>query len=164
MTTEVANPFGGLVYIEVPRDKGRGGVNFKTYGGYIWVDENVKSARPASVDVRITGGVAAPSYKLGVTTPEQWSAELSASGVPWGEMAGKRFIFSLPIATLRSVKDPAALMTYWDKVLDEAWKFGGWSGERHVPERFVPDVMTSVGYLHSGYPFMGQYRPCEGGY
>ncbi|OYU44329.1 MAG: hypothetical protein CFE44_13560, partial [Burkholderiales bacterium PBB4] len=32
VTTEIANPFGGLIYIEVPRDKGRGGVNGKTYG------------------------------------------------------------------------------------------------------------------------------------
>lgn len=156
-TTEIANPFGGLVYIEVPRDKGRGGVEIKTYGGYIWLDENVKSAKPASVDLRITGGVTAPSYKLGGTTPEQWSSQLAATAAPWGEMAGKRFIFSLPVEILRTVKDPAALMQYWDKVLDEAWKFGGWRGERHVPERFVPDVLISAGYLHSGYPFMGHY-------
>ncbi len=158
VTTEIANPFGGLIYIEVPRDKGRGGVNVKTYGGYIWLDENVKSAMPASVELRISGGVAAPSYKHGSTTPEQWSAQLAATSAPWGEMAGKRFIFSLPIAILRTVKDPAAVMLYWDKVLDEAWKFGGWRGERHVAERFVPDVMISAGYLHSGYPFMGHYN------
>ena len=158
VTTEIANPFGGLVYIEVPRDKDRGGVNIKTYGGYIWLDENVKSARPAVVDLHITGGVAAPSYKLGETTPGQWSAQLAATSAPWGEMAGKRFIFSLPVPILRTVKDPAAVMQYWDKVLDEAWKFGGWRGERHVPERFVPDVMISAGYLHSGYPFMGHYN------
>jgi len=156
-STRIANPFGGLVYIEVPRDKDRGGVEMKTYGGYIWLDEKVNSARPATVDTRITGGVAAPCFREGVTTPAQWASQLSATGAPWGEMAGKRFVFSLPIDILRSVKDPEAVMRYWDKVLDDAWKFGGWRGERHVPERFVPDIMISAGYLHSGYPFMGHY-------
>lgn len=156
--TRVANPFGGLIYIDVPRDQGRGGVEIKTYGGYIWLDENVKSAQPATLEARISGGVTAPCYRLGSTTPEQWSAQLAATGAPWGEMAGKRFVFSLPIDILRSVKDPEGVMRYWDKVLDEAWKFGGWRGERTVPERFVPDIMISAGFLHSGYPFMGHYQ------
>lgn len=155
--TEIANPFGGLVYIEVPRDKDRGGVSMPTYGGYVWLDENLKSAKPATFDLKISGAVAAPLFRLGRTTTEEWNRQLAATGAPWGEMAGKRFIFSLPVDTLKSVKDPDALMKYWDRVLDECWKFGGWPGERSVPERFVPDIQISAGYLHSGYPFMGHF-------
>jgi hypothetical protein len=92
-TTEIVNPFGGLVYIEIPRDKNRGGVEIKTYGGYIWLDENVKSAQPATVDLLITGGVTAPCYRLGVTTPEQWSAQLAATGAPWGKWSASASSF-----------------------------------------------------------------------
>lgn len=156
--TEIANAFGGLIYIEVPRDEKRGGISMPTYGGYVWINENVKSATPASFELNIDGGISSPLYQLGKTTAEEWKKQLEATGAPWGEIAGKHYIMSLPIDMLRSVNDPKELTLYWDKVLDECWKFGGWPSRRSVPERFVPDIQISAGYLHSGYPFMGHYH------
>jgi len=39
-STIAANAFGGLIYIDMPRNKDLGGYHFATYGGYGWLDEH----------------------------------------------------------------------------------------------------------------------------
>ena len=67
--TEVANAFGGLIYINIPRNKEMGGYHVPTYGGYGWLDEDPKKIR-GSAHITIDVGVEAPLYVAGRTTPE----------------------------------------------------------------------------------------------
>lgn len=148
----VANAFGGLIYIHIPRDEARGGFQVPTFGGYGWIGE--KPGSEPAVEVTITGAVRAPEFVLGRDDPAKWSATLAASAAPWGEIAGKHLIMSLPRAELEKISDPAALAGFWDRALDACWTFAGWPGQRTVPERFVFDMQISAGFMHSGYPIM----------
>ncbi len=148
----IANGFGGLIYIEVPRIEERGGFRVQTYGGYGWIHETVPSLD--AVDIEIAGAVAAPLFRLGESDPEAWLAEIGKMDVPWGEIAGRHLIISLPKNELQSVKDPVAVAEFWDAVQDACWEFAGWPGERTVAERFVFDRQISAGWMHSGYPIM----------
>jgi hypothetical protein len=154
---QAANPFGGLVYVEVPRDDD--GWRVPTFGGATRLGS--KPAEPATATLRIRGAVRAPWFRLGTTTPDQWREALRQSGAPWGEIAGRGLVLSLPADVLRRIDDPAALAGWWDRVLDECWEFAGYPGKRRVPERIVPDLQISAGFMHSGYPIMCQLRSAE---
>jgi hypothetical protein len=126
--TAVASPFGGLIYVE--------------------------SGRPAgTMSVTIAGGVEAPYFILGQTTPERWR-QIRTAPAPWAELATSKVILSVPSAAVRGLDDPAALMQYWDRVLDCDAALAGIPTRRARPERYVPDVQISAGYMHSGYPIM----------
>lgn len=150
--TIVANAFGGLVYIDVPRNPALGGWHIKTYGGYGWLGEN-RANVPGSFDVKIDGGVAAPLYVLGKTTPAQW-AQMQKSVAPFGELASDKVIFSMQTAALARLADPAPVMKFWSRVIDDEAYLAGWPAQPAPPERFVTDRQISAGYMHSGYPVM----------
>jgi len=130
-TTEVCNPFGGLVYIEVPRD----------------LDLD-------SAQIRITGAVRAPYYVLGRTTLEQWRSRIRQRPAPWAELEGRKIVLSVPSEVVRTLDDPQSLMEFWDAVLDAQATLAAIPTRRVRPERMVADVQISAGYMHSGYPIM----------
>ncbi|MCX7819891.1 MAG: M60 family metallopeptidase [Kiritimatiellae bacterium] len=126
----VASPFGGLLYLE--------------------------RAGPAprnALRVRVSGAVEAPLFRRGITPPEDWQRSRQAPA-PWGELVGRRVILTLPSDRLRGLEDPEGLMESWDRVLDACAELAGRPAERARPERIVPDVQISAGYMHSGYPIM----------
>ena len=129
--TKAANAFGGLIYIESPRDVGL----------------------PA-FRITIDGAVEAPYYVHGVTSVEQWRSSIRNDPAPWAELQGKRIILTLPAADVRKLDDPKELMDFWDGVMDLYADLLGRPPERRRLERFVPDVQLSAGYMHSGYPLM----------
>jgi hypothetical protein len=108
---------------------------------------------PGPASVRIEGAVAAPLYEHGRTTPEAWRS-MRERPVPWGELASGRLILTVPTPLLAEVEDPAALMDFWDRVMDASADLAGWPRERASPERIVADVQISAGHMHSGYPIM----------
>jgi hypothetical protein len=126
--TALANPFGGPIYVEVGKAAG-------------------------TVGVTIAGGVEAPYFILGQTLPAQWRQSRLAPA-PWAELATSKVILSVPAEVVRGLDDPTALMQYWDRVLDCDAALAGISSQRARPERYVPDVQISAGYMHSGYPIM----------
>lgn len=128
-----ANPFGGLVYIEVPNN--------------LNVNLGVQ-------EVAISGGVAAPTFVLGKTTPQQWE-EQRKSPAPWGEFITDKVIVSVSSEFLRQIDDPREILTqYWDPALDAIADFVSRDHKRQRPERLVADRQISAGYMHSGYPIM----------
>jgi len=129
--TKAANAFGGLVYIEVP---GR--------------------CKLGKLSVEIAGAVEAPLYVLGETDLKDWRETVRKRPAPWGEVAGKRVVISVPSANLRGLDDPKRLMEFWDRVLDACADLATIPRERARPERYVSDVQISAGYMHSGYPIM----------
>jgi len=129
--TKAANAFGGLVYIEVPSD-----------------------LKIGQITVTIEGAVAAPYYVSGKTDTEKWRKTIREHPAPWGELAGRKVIFTLPSNVLRTVDEPEDLMNFWDGVMDRYAELLGRDPQRRRIERFVPDVQISAGYMHSGYPLM----------
>ena len=131
--TNAANPFGGPVYIEVP-----------------------KNAKPGTVTARISGAVEAPYFRLGVTDLDQWRSSIRARPAPWAELATDKVILTLPSEAIRHLDDPQELMQFWNRVLDCCADLATIPLERRRPERYVADTQISAGYMHSGYPIMVQ--------
>jgi hypothetical protein len=130
-TTTVANPFGGAVYVVVPRNAGR-----------------------ERVPVKIAGAVEAPLFVLGTTAAEQWKAVRTAPG-PWAELQARRVILTVPSTVVRELEDPTAVLRFWDEAIDAQDALAAWGAEeKRRPERFVCDRQISAGYMHSGYPIM----------
>lgn len=130
----VANPHGGLLYIEVPRFP--------------------DGAAPVHAKVRVTGGVVeAPFYVLGKTDEAGWS-RLRDAPAPWAELQCDRITLTLPSNEIRSLEDPKPLMEFWHKVLGWYVELGTRPLDRR-PQRIVMDRQISNGWLHAGYPIMG---------
>ena len=129
--TKAVNPFGGLVYLVVPRNFNRG-----------------------KISVQIDGCVEAPLFVYGETSLEEWKNVIRNAPVPWGELASDRVILSLPSQHLRELDDPDKVMEFWNKILDDDADLCGRPLERNRPERIVCDRQISAGYMHAGYPIM----------
>lgn len=129
----VTSPFGGLVYVDIPRRGANGG-------------ETVK--------ITISGAVDSPRFILGRTDGPAFLEAVATTAAPWVELETSKIILSVPVAAVAKVKDPATLMQWWDRIADGAADLYGRPAERKTPERFVADVQISAGYMHSGYPIM----------
>ncbi|MFT3686665.1 MAG: M60 family metallopeptidase [Phycisphaerales bacterium] len=127
---KVASAFGGLLYIEVDKPN------------------------QETVDVTIAGCVEAPLFVLGKTSVDEWQKTIRNAPGPWAELATPSVIISVPSSALRELDDPTEICTTWQAVLDNASDLGSIPRERKSPERYVPDVQISAGYMHSGYPIM----------
>lgn len=133
--TTLANPFGGLVYLETSRGSGRGNGSGR-------------------VPVQVAGAVEAPYFVRGVTSKSEWSDTIRARPAPWAELQGHRVIFTVPSNAIRKLDDPEALLALWDEAMDHVADLATIPHERPRPERYVPDQQISAGYMHSGYPIM----------
>ncbi|HYR58190.1 MAG TPA: M60 family metallopeptidase, partial [Chthoniobacteraceae bacterium] len=126
-----ANPFGGLVYIDVPGDCPLG-----------------------VIAVTIAGAVESPHFILGKTSVMEWKIKSRNAPAPWAELETKKIILSVPSERIRQLDDPESLLKFWDQVLDAEADLATIARDRKRPERIVPDVQISAGYMHSGYPIM----------
>jgi hypothetical protein len=126
----VASPFGGLVYIDVPR------------------------RCSGAVEVEIAGVVEAPRFVLGRTTPEEWKRLRADAKAPWGELETSKVILSVPSEALRPLEDPTEVLRFWNAISDTHATLAAIPLDPERPHRFVPDVQISAGYMHAGYPIM----------
>lgn len=131
--TKIANPFGGLVYIVVPR--------------------NIGSAGLGLVEFKISGAVASPRFIRDVTSLDEWK-ELRENPAPWAEIQGNNVIVTVPSADVRTLDNPQQLAETWDEILALEAEFAGGPYVRERPERICCDRKISAGYMHSGYPVM----------
>ena len=129
--TLAANAFGGLVYLVVPAN-----------------------CKAGTVSVTISHAVAAPLFVRGQTDLTAWRQTIRNAPAPWAELAGNNVILTLPSSVVRTLDDPEALMTLWDRILDGYADFAGIPHHRTRPERYCTDKQISTGYMHSGYPIM----------
>jgi|GEM_PF-226774 len=128
---QVANAFGGAIFVEVPK-----GSNFGV------------------VSIQIANGVRAPMYIHGVTKVADWRSTIRNYPAPWAEIASKTLIISVPSSAIRKLDDPDKVMAHWDKVQDANADLAVISRNRPSPERMVTDQQISAGYMHAGYPIM----------
>jgi Peptidase M60, enhancin and enhancin-like/N-terminal domain of M60-like peptidases len=129
--TRAASPFGGLVYIDVPRGSPLG-----------------------VIEVAIAGAVEAPLFVLGQTDPDAWRETIRHFPGPWAELATSKVIITVPSERIRTLDDPAAVMEFWDRIMDAAADLATIPHARERPERYVADMQISAGYMHAGYPIM----------
>ena len=128
--TEIASPFGGTMYIDVPQNCSLG-----------------------VIPVRVSGAVHAVRYVRGVTTKAEWNKMRSEPAGPWAELEAHQIILSVPHSAIEHLEDPEPLMAYWDHVADLCYRL--YAAPRHPrPERYCVDRQISVGYMHAGYPIM----------
>lgn len=124
---KIANPFGGLVYIEANKEIPAG-------------------------EVEIEHVVEAPVYILGRTSAAKWE-KLRKSPAPWGEVVANNCAVSVPTSVLRNLVDPKPVAEYWDEVVAQCeLLYSVPAGTRE--ERYQVDRQISAGYMHSGYPIM----------
>ncbi len=129
--TTAANPFGGLIYIDVP-----------------------ENAPHLTINVTISGAVEAPHFILGKTSEADWKKSIRNNPAPWAELETNKVVLSVPSGKIRLLDNPGELMALWDRILDAEADLSTIPRERKRPERIVPDVQISAGYMHSGYPIM----------
>ena len=127
--TRVMSPFGGTIYIDVPRGAHNGSA------------------------VYILNAVPAPRYIPQQVTNEDWAKMLATPGAPWVELEGTKVVLSLPRWAVADLKDPVSLMKYWDKMMELCFAFYA-APPRATRERYAVDRQISAGYMHSGYPIM----------
>jgi hypothetical protein len=137
--TSSTSAFGGPVYILVP-------------GG----------TEVGEIAVEIEGAVCAAHYIHGETELDEWAEQLETCQAPWVEIETSKVIFAVQRSEALNIPDVAALMTFWDEVMDAMADLEGGPHERVRAERFTLDRQISAGALHSGYPIMGHLRHHDG--
>lgn len=128
---QVASPFGGLLYVEVPGQ-----------------------ASGDALVLEIEGAVEAPHFILDGTTDEAWRSMVDGALAPWSELACPGLILTVPTDVARRITEPSRLMRHWQRVMDAAADLATIPRARRRPERIVTDRQISAGYMHSGYPIM----------
>ncbi|MFI4859763.1 MAG: M60 family metallopeptidase, partial [Phycisphaerales bacterium JB063] len=130
---QIASRFGGSVYIDLGRSsEGRGVQSFT-----------------------ILGAVEQPMFVLGRDGNTRWQRQLRDRPAPYAELVGERVILSVPADWVREIDDIAALVRYWDRVVERHDALGGMAHLRTSPERINVDVQISAGLYHAGYPMQG---------
>lgn len=131
-STEVANPFGGLVYLVVP------------------------DGLTGESNVSVSGAVEAPLFELGKTSVADWKNTIRNAPGPWAELASDRVIITVPSVNVRDIEDPTSTLELYNRAFAAMADLRGLpTGRLHTyPERIVADEQISAGYMHSGYPVM----------
>ena len=104
--TEIANPYGGGIYIDVPYK-----ANFGT-----------------SVDIKIQNVVAAPFFQstaLNTTTLQQWQDVQRKNPAPWADFMTDKVMLTLPTSWIYAYDKPDVLMKDWDDRMDVISKLTG---------------------------------------
>lgn len=120
------------------------------HGGALYVELSNDLAEP--LELTIDGAVGAPRFTLGRTTAAEWRTS-RREPAPWAELEAQHVILSVPSSAIRGLDDPTELLELWDRVMQSYPELDGRPLAKR-PERFVPDVDISAGYMHSGYPVM----------
>ena len=130
ISTEVGNAFGGQIYITIPAGS--------TIGNF---------------SVNIDNAVKSPTFILGQTDMFQWLNQYRYHPAPWAEIGSDLFILTVPSHEIRNLENPDELMHWWNQALSMEHELYGFLPWPRI-ERAVFDAQISVGWMHSGYPFM----------
>lgn len=147
---QVANAFGGQLFIQIRNAPAR-----KAAAPAI----GKRAPAPGPAALVFGNAVAMPTFVLGKDTAETWKQSLATSPAPWVTFVAKHAILHVRRATAEKIADPKPLTEWWDKAMEVEDDLVAL--ERLAPERVVPDIQISAGFMHSGYPFMCFINPSE---
>lgn len=163
---EIVNPYGGLIYI-IPTK-----VTHQPILSSQDPSKTLAKVIPESaIDLKISGAIEAPYFKLGVTDPDTWAKALLDSSSPMCELASENIILTVPTHAAKDLKDPTALMKVWEDFASKTNRLAGYTDTPsthglavHVaprdPWRYVADIQISYGYMYAGYPIMLYDEAC----
>jgi Peptidase M60, enhancin and enhancin-like/N-terminal domain of M60-like peptidases len=131
--TEIANPFGGGIYIDTP---------------YL--------ATAGIVNVQIKNAVPAPFFStmaLNNTTLQQWKDTQRNNPAPWADFESDKFMMQVPTSWIYNYDDPVALMGDWDKRMDAVSQLLGQPLVRNNQILYlIVDTNLNSGAYGIGYP------------
>ena len=134
---EVANPFGGGVYVEVP---------------YL-ADEGVQRLEFVNV-------VRSPFFSLqphNTTSLTEWQNEERSFGAPWADFQTEKFMIQVPTSWIYNVDDPKAVLEAWDTSMDAVSDLMGFPRVRGKELLYLQvDVMIKGPAYSIGYPQINQ--------
>lgn len=135
-TVDIANAFGGLVFIDLG--------NSPTNVG--------------PVTVQVSGAVEAPYFVLGRHTDAEWNDSLRNRPAPYAVLVSDNMIISLPTRELDdgSLTQPQTLMTWWNDTVGLQDDLAAQT--RTYPELANVDIQISAGAAHAGYPYQAYDR------
>jgi len=138
------------------------------YGGLIWIQAALSRTEP--VPLKISNAVRTSDFIQGTSNQTTWLADVEANNVPWLELRSKRVIFTVPREYVLRYKDRLSvdqILATWNEIYEK--DYYDWMGLKpnvtgndlkdsypQLPERGVLDIQPSVGYAHSGFPWVAQ--------
>jgi hypothetical protein len=140
-STEIANPFGGGIYINTPYEASAG-----------------------IVDVQIKNAVPAPFFSAtahNTTTLAQWISTQRNNPAPWADFESDKFMMQVPTGFIYNYADPVTLMQDWDKRLDAVSELIGQPYVRNNTILYIqPDTDIMFSGFGIGYPAINNaYNP-----
>ena len=141
VTTKVASPLGGGIYIEVPKGKNGGVVN-----------------------VTVTGAARSPYFSaksFHQTTLSEWQNTERAQPGPWADFQSEKFMFQVPRSWIYAYADPVALMAKWDSAMDAINDLMGFPRDRGKETMYDQvDLQLRAAVYAPGYPAVNaSYNP-----
>ena len=127
-TTEIANPFGGGIYINTP---------------YL--------ADAGIVDVQIKNAVPAPFFSATAhnkTTLAEWLATQRNNPAPWADFESDKFMMQVPTSFIYNYADPVELMRHWDMRMDAVSEL---IGQPLVRNNVILYIQADTDIMFSGY-------------
>ncbi len=131
-SVSVGNPYGGLIYIIVPRN-----------------------TVPGDFSVTISNAIEAPIFVLGYHTNADWINTLRDKPAPYGELISGNMIISVPKTDIIDLAKPEELMTFWHDGIAAQDDLANLTGKRTRPMRMYSMVQTAWGSGYAGYPIGG---------
>jgi Peptidase M60, enhancin and enhancin-like/N-terminal domain of M60-like peptidases len=142
-TTEIANPFGGGIYIITPYEANEGIVN-----------------------IELTNVVAAPFFSaktFDTTTLQEWLEIQRKNPAPWADFESDKYMMQVPTSWIYNYADPVTLMADWDNRMDIVSKMLGYPPVRSNTMLYLQiDVDIMFGGYGIGNPQINNtYNPAE---
>lgn len=75
----------------------------------------------------------------------KWVQKIRKYPPPWAELITENLILTVPSDAIRSLEDPDALLSQWDKIMEAIADLAAIPKKFPRPERFVTDVQISAG-------------------
>ncbi|MEX1049745.1 MAG: M60 family peptidase N-terminal accessory domain-containing protein [Akkermansiaceae bacterium] len=133
LTTQVANPLGGGIYVEVP---------YKMVKGL--------------VTVQITNAVRSPFYSNTIarqTSLTEWQTTERLHPGPWADFETDKSMFNFPRGWIYNYADPVTMMNNWDLAMDGVSELIGMPLVRPKTVLYAQiDVLFRTGANSPGYP------------
>ncbi|MDF1697560.1 MAG: M60 family metallopeptidase [Saprospiraceae bacterium] len=133
VTTKIANPLGGGIYIEIP----------------LGVDLGL-------VDVELKNVVRSPFFSMKTfheTTLDEWQNTERLRSAPWTDFETDKFMMQVPTSWIYAFDDPKSLLEDWDKSMDAVSDLLGRPRITDRHKNYLQfDVIIRGGAYHPGYP------------
>ncbi len=99
----------------------------------------------SEVTLKITGAVKSTDYIMGETDKTEWLkavADTVNTPMIWGELIGKRVIFTLPLSAMKKIQDPDFFLKFYDDLIELDFDVlaGLNSTDLQMPWRIYSDV------------------------